>query len=34
MEIDLEKTISDRKTSGVDNLIIELNHVAYRVKMG
>ena len=34
MEIDLEKMITDRKTSGLDNLIIKLDHIAYRVKMG
>ena len=34
MEIDLEKVISDRKASGLDKLIVKLDHVAYRVKMG
>ena len=34
MEIDLEKTIADRQASGLDKLIIKLDHVAYRVKMG
>ena len=34
MEIDLEKTIAERKTSGLDKLIIKLDHVAYRVKIG
>jgi len=34
MEIDLEKVISDRKASGLDKLIVKLDHVAYRVKIG
>ena len=34
MEIDLENTIKQRKASGLDDLIIKLDHVAYRVKMG
>ena len=34
MEIDLAETIKQRKTYGLDNLIIKLDHIAYRVKMG
>ena len=34
MEIDLNKTTKDRKDSGLDDLILKLDHVAYRVKMG
>ena len=34
MEINLEKTIEQRKASGLDDLIVKLDHIAYRVKMG
>ena len=34
MEVDLRKIENERKQSGLDDLIVKLDHVAYRVKKG